>query len=473
MKNFQFGLIIRILLLAGSIFLLSYFYFNFTLPVTQIIILAIIVLQVYLLIKYVNVTNYELSKFFNSVKYSDFGRVIMPEKLGPSFKELNKSLSNVITQFQTTRSETEEHFQYLQTVVKQVGTGLISFNENGDITLFNESAKKILNTHELKNIHSFSDISKDLVVSLNSIKTGEKELLKLSTDGRQIHLSIFACEFKLRGKMYKLVSLQDISSELERERLHNELEIARDVQFKMLPKENPVIPGYLISSICIPALEVGGDYFDFINLTENKIGIVIADVAGKGLPAAIYMTLTKGAFQSYTGLSDSPKEVLTKLNSLIYDTIERGSFITMFYAVLDYENDKLTFARAGHEPVIYFNNKKEKLSLLKPGGIGLGLEEGKIFSESLEENEINVLDGDSFLFFTDGLTDSKNDKNSDFAMNNLLDVIKEYENKSLYIQPGKLLDKLTSEIKSFRNNIAQYDDMTAIVINKKHSSEDT
>jgi len=473
MKNFQFGLIIRILLLAGSIFLLSYFYFNFTLPVTQIIILAIIVLQVYLLIKYVNVTNYELSKFFNSVKFSDFNRVIMPEKLGPSFKELNKSLSNVITQFQTTRSETEEHFQYLQTVVKQVGTGLISFNENGDITLFNESAKKILNTHELKNIHSFSDISKDLVVSLNSIKTGEKELLKLSTDGRQIHLSIFASEFKLRGKMYKLVSLQDISSELERERLHNELEIARDVQFKMLPKENPVIPGYLISSMCIPALEVGGDYFDFIKLDENKIGIVIADVAGKGLPAAIYMTLTKGAFQSYTGLSDSPKEVLTKLNSLIYDTIERGSFITMFYAVLDYENDKLTFARAGHEPIIYFNNKKEKLSLLKPGGIGLGLEEGKIFSESLEENEINVFDGDSFLFFTDGLTDSKNDKNSDFAMNNLLDVIKEYENKSLYIQPGKLLDKLTSEIKSFRNNIPQYDDMTAIVINKKHSSEDT
>ncbi len=229
MKNFQFGLILRILILAASILLLSYLYFNTTLFTTEIIILVLIVLQVYLLIKYVNVTNYELSKFFNSVKYSDFNRVIMPEKLGPSFKELNKSLSNVIKQFQSTRSETEEHFQYLQTVVKQVGTGLISFNENGEITLFNESANKILNTHELKNIHSLSDISKDLVVSLNSIKTGEKELLKLSTDGRQIHLSIFASEFKLRGKMHKLVSMQDISRELERERLHNELEIARDV----------------------------------------------------------------------------------------------------------------------------------------------------------------------------------------------------------------------------------------------------
>ena len=471
MKNFQIVLIIRILILAASIFLLSYLYFNLTLPTTQVIILAFIILQVYLLIRHVNVTNYELSKFFNSVKYSDFSRIIMPKKLGPSFKELNKSLSNVIKQFQTTRSETEEHFQYLQTVVKQVGTGLISFTDNGDITLFNESAKKILNTHELKNVHSLTNISEDLVASLNTIRTGEKELLKFFANGKQINLSIFASEFKLRGEMHKLVSLQDISSELERERLHKELEIARDVQFKMLPKENPNIPGYLISSMCIPALEVGGDYFDFIKLGENKIGIVIADVAGKGLPAAIYMTLTKGAFQSYAALSDSPKEVLTKLNTLIYDTIERGSFITMFYAVLNFNNDKLAFARAGHEPVIYFNNKEEKLSLLKPGGIGLGLEEGKIFSKSIEEQEIDISQGDSFLFLTDGLTDAKNEMNVDFGMDNLLDVIKKYDRKSANKQPGGLLDKISEEIKSFRNNSSQYDDITAIAITKEYPGE--
>ena len=471
MKNFQIVLIIRVLILAASIFLLSYLYFNLTLPTTQVIVLALIVLQVYLLIRHVNVTNYELSKFFNSVKYSDFSRVIMPKRLGLSFKELNKSLSNVIKQFQTTRSETEEHFQYLQTVVKQVGTGLISFTDNGDITLFNESAKKILNTHELKNVHSLTNISEDLVASLNTIRTGEKELLKFFANGKQINLSIFASEFKLRGEMHKLVSLQDISSELERERLHKELEIARDVQFKMLPKENPNIPGYLISSMCIPALEVGGDYFDFIKLGENKIGIVIADVAGKGLPAAIYMTLTKGAFQSYAALSDSPKEVLTKLNTLIYDTIERGSFITMFYAVLNFNNDKLAFARAGHEPVIYFNNKEEKLSLLKPGGIGLGLEEGKIFSKSIEEQEIDISQGDSFLFLTDGLTDAKNEMNVDFGMDNLLDVIKKYDRKSANKQPGGLLDKISEEIKSFRNNSSQYDDITAIAITKEYPGE--
>ncbi|MCG6958650.1 PP2C family protein-serine/threonine phosphatase, partial [bacterium BMS3Abin03] len=244
---------------------------------------------------------------------------------------------------------------------------------------------------------------------------------------------------------------------------------ARDVQFKMLPKENPTIPGYLISSMCIPALEVGGDYFDFIKINESKIGIVIADVAGKGLPAAIYMTLTKGAFQSYAALSNSPKEVLTKLNSLIYDTIERGSFITMFYAVIDFENNKLIFARAGHEPVIHFNNKEEKLSLLRPVGIGLGLEEGKIFSRSIEEKEIEISEGDSLLFLTDGLTDSKNEDNNDFGMKNLLDVIKNYNGKGLNTEPKDLLSNVHNKIKTFRNNSPQYDDITAIAVTKKHS----
>jgi len=307
MKKFHFSLIIRVLILTASIFLLAYIYFNYHLLATLFIVSAIIILQVYLLIRYVNTTNYELAKFFNSVKHSDFNRVIMPKELGSSFKELNKSLSNVINQFQATRSETEEHFQYLQTVVKQVGTGLISFNAKGEITLLNDSAKKILNIPEIKNIHSLSNINQELVSSLNSIKTGEKELLKLSANGKQLNLSIYASEFKLRGEMYKLVSLYDIRIELERERLSQELEIARQLQLRLLPGTNPEIPGYIIQGFCLPAKEVGGDYYDFIELADNKIGIVIADVSGKGLPAAIYMTFTKGIFISFSKTDISPK----------------------------------------------------------------------------------------------------------------------------------------------------------------------
>ena len=119
MKKFQIGLIIRVLILTVSVFLLGYIYFNNHLVATEFIISLLIILQVYLLIKYVNTTNYELAKFFNSVKHSDFNRVIMPKELGSSFKELSKSLSNVISQFRETRSETEEHFLYLQTDLKK------------------------------------------------------------------------------------------------------------------------------------------------------------------------------------------------------------------------------------------------------------------------------------------------------------------------------------------------------------------
>jgi c-di-AMP phosphodiesterase-like protein len=264
MKRFQLLLVIRILFLSGSIFLFSYLYYNLTLIATEIIVAAAIILQVYLLIRFVNVTNYELAKFFNSVKLSDFSQLIMPKQLGPSFKELHKSLTNVIKQFQQTRSETEEHFQYLQTVVKQVGTGLISFNQKGEVSLINNSAKKILGSNEIKNIKSFSGISNDLVDLLLKIKTGERELLKLQLNGKPMYLSLFASEFKLRGDLFKLVSLHDIRNELERERLTQELEIARQLQLRLLPEKNPMIAVYNIHGFCLPAKEVGGDYYDFI-----------------------------------------------------------------------------------------------------------------------------------------------------------------------------------------------------------------
>ena len=391
MKKFQIGLIIRVLVLTATIFLLAYIYFNNHLAATELIISALIIIQVYLLIRYVNTTNYELTKFFNSVKHSDFSRVIMPKELGSSFKELNKALSNVINQFQETRSETEEHFQYLQTIVKQVGTGLISFNDKGEISLLNESAKRILNISEIKNMHTLANVNPEFVNILNKIETGEHELFKFSSNGKEMNLSIYASEFKLRGDMYKLVSLQDIRNELERERLGRELEIARQLQLRLLPEKNPSVEGYAIQGFCLPAKEVGGDYYDFIELADNKLGIVIGDVAGKGLPAAIYMTLTKGIFLSFAKTNISPREALIKVNQLLYQSLRRGSFVTMCFAVLDNQKNELTITRAGHEPLLYANSNDSTIKEIKPKGLGLGLEEGKIFESSFEEETIKLM----------------------------------------------------------------------------------
>ncbi|RPI72422.1 MAG: hypothetical protein EHM47_08335, partial [Ignavibacteriales bacterium] len=261
MRKFHTILLIRIIILSASIFILAYIHYNINLVATELIFSAFIILQIYLLIRYVNTTNYELAKFFNSVKQSDFNQLIMPKELGSSFKELNNSLTNVIKQFQQTRSETEEHFQYLQTVVRQVGTGLISFNDKGDVSLINTSAKKILDTAEIKNIKSLSGISGELVELLNKIKAGERELIKLQLNGKPMNLSLFASEFKLRGEIFKLVTFQDIHNEIERERLAQELEIARQLQLRLLPEKNPSVEGYNIHGFCLPAKEVGGDYY--------------------------------------------------------------------------------------------------------------------------------------------------------------------------------------------------------------------
>ena len=119
-----------------------------------------------------------------------------------------------------------------------------------------------------------------------------------------------------------------------------------------LPKENPILKGIDIASICIPAFEVGGDYYDFIRLGKNKLGIIIGDVSGKGTQAAFYMTLTKGFLKAIAKHTDSPAEVLTKMNELFYENVERGRFISMIYAVVDLENKLIRIARAGHNPVI-------------------------------------------------------------------------------------------------------------------------
>ncbi|MFC1569840.1 PP2C family protein-serine/threonine phosphatase, partial [bacterium] len=169
-----------------------------------------------------------------------------------------------------------------------------------------------------------------------------------------------------------------------REQLQRELEIARDVQMTFLPQENPKIPGLDIVSLCIPAREVGGDYFDFIQLNEQRFGVVIGDVSGKGIPAAIYMTLTKGLFKSLATSHSSPKEVLIRLNQLFFENAKRGIFISMIYSVFDLKNHSMTFARAGHNPMILHRSRERITEEVCPPGIAIGFEQSKLFNETIQ-----------------------------------------------------------------------------------------
>lgn len=248
----------------------------------------------------------------------------------------------------------------------------------------------------------------------------------------------------------------------ERERLKKELEIAAKVQLSLLPKEQPKIAGYEIASISIPAKEAGGDYYDFVKLSDGKIGIAIGDVSGKGVGAAIYMTLTKGILQAHAEENVSPRIVLGKVNKLLYKTIEKNSFVSMFYAILDVNNHSLLYSRAGHNPGIFCSSEKGNSKLLMSQGIALGLEEGKVFQETLTEDTIQINNGDVVVFYTDGFTEAMNEKLQQYGEESLIKLIDNNSDKS----PNQILNIILSDVRKFIKDYPQHDDMTIVILKR-------
>jgi len=246
----------------------------------------------------------------------------------------------------------------------------------------------------------------------------------------------------------------------ERVRIQKELEIARRVQLHLLPKENPQLSGFDIAGACLPALEVGGDYYDFVELNDGKLGIAVGDVSGKGVPAAIYMTLTKGILQSHAEEDPSPKHVLSKVNHLMYRTIERSWYVSMFYAVLDSKRRMLKFARAGHNPAIVFSSGTSETRLLQTAGIGLGLEKGDLFSKTLVEGELQLSPGDTLIFYTDGFTEAMNSAQEEFGSERFLEVL----HRSNHGSAAQLLQNAFDEVRKFAGDHPQHDDMTMVVL---------
>jgi membrane protease YdiL (CAAX protease family) len=251
-----------------------------------------------------------------------------------------------------------------------------------------------------------------------------------------------------------------ISRISERERMQKELEIARNVQMGLLPKTQPSVKGFDISGACLPAKEVGGDYFDFVTLGPQKLGVAIGDVSGKGVPAAIYMTLTKGILQSHADDTISPRLVLNKVNKLLYRNIEKNSFVSMFYAVLDIEQKTLTFARAGHNPGIMINQQDGSNKALSTDGIALGLEEGTVFNKMLKEQTITLSKGDTLVFYTDGFTEAMNRAQEEFGEEKFIHLISQNRNKPAQ----KLIELLVAAVEKYSEETSQHDDMTIVII---------
>ena len=199
----------------------------------------------------------------------------------------------------------------------------------------------------------------------------------------------------------------------EQERIKHELDIARRIQEGLLPKKNPAVKGLDIAGVSIPAMTVGGDYFDYIQLGPKKILVVVADVSGKGMSAALYMSKIQGMVQLAAHMYKTPKDMLIHINRRIFEGIERKAFITMILAVFDLQKKEVRICRAGHNKALIGVNGK--LQFLEAHGIGLGLERGKIFEEELQEIRKPLSKDGIFVFYTDGLTEAMDEGKNQFG----------------------------------------------------------
>ncbi|MBN1409021.1 MAG: SpoIIE family protein phosphatase [Calditrichaceae bacterium] len=245
----------------------------------------------------------------------------------------------------------------------------------------------------------------------------------------------------------------------DQERMKRELEIARDIQQKLLPKSMPQIAGYAIEGFCSPTYEVGGDYFDFFELNDGKLGLVIADVSGKGASASFYMAQLKGMMMQSAGKFNSPKNLLIEINQKIYSSLDRNLFITMIYGILDTQNRELIISRAGHNALIHIKHDNMHTTFTPPG-IGLGLDSGAVFKSELTEIRIKLENHDTLLFYTDGIIEAMNTKGEEFGEERLLQAL-------LKSKASPISDKLKTiqeQLTCFLNGSKPQDDITMILI---------
>jgi len=238
-NRFRVAIITRVILLLISGFILILLLNQF-LPFTTGLFILLVTLQIIDLIRYVERTNRKLISFLDSINYNDFTVTFSDNNPGSSFLALNKAFNNVMTEFRKSRVEKEEHYNYLQTIVQHISIGIIVFLHSGKVVLTNEALLKMIGLNSLRNLKELKHVNKDLPDSLQKLKSGEKTLVKLFLDDKVSQLSIFATEFKMQNEAYTLVSIQDISSELEEKEIESWQKLIRVLTHEIMNSITPI-----------------------------------------------------------------------------------------------------------------------------------------------------------------------------------------------------------------------------------------
>lgn len=259
------------------------------------------------------------------------------------------------------------------------------------------------------------------------------------------------------------------AQQAERQRIEQELRVAHDFQQMLLPKACPAIPGYQIAAFSAPAQEVGGDYYDFFFVDElqRHLGVVIADVSGKGIPGALIMAVVRCTMRAMAQDNLSPRDVMVKVNERVYADTKENVFVTMTYGILDTKERTFRFARAGHEPLVTIKEDARPVQLSSPGGIAMGLVGGDLFS-MLEEEIVYLESGETAVMYTDGVIEAMDSAQNEYGQQRFFNLIAH----NRHMSPQEIIENALADIGRFTKGHPQHDDITLLAIRVVESVPD-
>ena len=248
----------------------------------------------------------------------------------------------------------------------------------------------------------------------------------------------------------------------EKRRIDRDLDVAHDIQRILLPAAAPAIEGFEIAGLNIPASQVSGDYYDYITLDGDQIGIAIADVSGKGVAASLIMAMCRSVLRAVAGSSQSAAEVLHEVNRQLYPDIREDMFISMAYVIAQKGSNELVLARAGHDAPLHFQASDQTVARINPPGMALGIDSGSVFNRVTDNFRVRLEAGDCLILYTDGVTEALDVNGLEFGISKLIEAV---QASSLSGAPA-ILSRVTGDLKTFVGGHSQNDDITLIAIRK-------
>ncbi|HWL51410.1 MAG TPA: GAF domain-containing SpoIIE family protein phosphatase [Chthoniobacteraceae bacterium] len=261
---------------------------------------------------------------------------------------------------------------------------------------------------------------------------------------------------------FALYSASIYSEASEKRRLDHDLTLAQEIQRILLPSEAPEVPGYELCGINRPASHVGGDYYDYLAVDADHTGVAIADVSGKGIPAALIMATCRSVLRSTAPGAISAAEVLHRVNRQMYPDLKEDMFISMAYILLNHHSNRVDLCRAGHDAPLHYSARKQTVTRINPPGMAVGIDRGSVFDRIAADFSVTLEPDDCLILYTDGVTEALDAKGNEFGMKNMIQSIQ----ASAAGGASAIVAQLTDDLSAYIGSTPQNDDITLIVIRK-------